>query len=319
MVPPTLLSAFQLPQSSLLTLTQYAFLATALACFAQAFCGHRRAIMEGPGGLWWGTILTITLGEASRGTPINDIATSLAVGIALSGVLTVLIGFSGLGHRLARLFTPSVMVLFMLMLGAQLTTIFFKGILRLPFGIADPNFKIQLPPFALSVAVMCLVLGMIIFLPQRFARYGLLVGTITGWLCGTFAFLLRTRSPVSCTGSGSRSAVAVLASVCDGGDCRSGKYQQSVSRCNSGHGCFYPQQGAGGSRVIVVALWQPGIYDTDNRTSGGNSIFTIFIHWFINPDWRLHAAFIYLWQRYLPSGGAGSGTGTDCFAVSLYP
>ena len=59
MVPPTLLSAFQLPQSTLLTLTQYAFLATALACFAQAFCGHRRAIMEGPGGLWWGTILTI--------------------------------------------------------------------------------------------------------------------------------------------------------------------------------------------------------------------------------------------------------------------
>lgn len=140
-VPPTLLSAFQLPQSSLLTLTQYAFLATALACFAQAFCGHRRAIMEGPGGLWWGTILTITLGEASRGTPINDIATSLAVGIALSGVLTMLIGFSGLGHRLARLFTPSVMVLFMLMLGAQLTTIFFKGMLGLPFGIADPNFK----------------------------------------------------------------------------------------------------------------------------------------------------------------------------------
>ncbi len=209
-VPPTLLSAFQLPQSSLLTLTQYAFLATALACFAQAFCGHRRAIMEGPGGLWWGTILTITLGEASRGTPINDIATSLAVGIALSGVLTMLIGFSGLGHRLARLFTPSVMVLFMLMLGAQLTTIFFKGMLGLPFGIADPNFKIQLPPFALSVAVMCLVLAMIIFLPQRFARYGLLVGTITGWLLWYFAFLLRIRSPVSCTGSGSRSAVAVL-------------------------------------------------------------------------------------------------------------
>ncbi len=53
----------------------------------------------------------------------------------------MLIGFSGLGHRLARLFTPSVMVLFMLMLGAQLTTIFFKGMLGLPFGIADPNFK----------------------------------------------------------------------------------------------------------------------------------------------------------------------------------
>ncbi len=124
-VPPTLLSAFQLPQSSLLTLTQYAFLyRTGLLR-----SGVLRSSSRYYGRARWpvvGTILTITLGEASRGTPINDIATSLAVGIALSGVLTVLIGFSGLGHRLARLFTPSVMVLFMLMLGAQLTTIFSK-------------------------------------------------------------------------------------------------------------------------------------------------------------------------------------------------
>lgn len=68
-VPPTLLSAFHLPADNLLMLTQYAFLTTALACLVQAFCGHRRAIMEGPTGLWWGAILTITLGEASRGTP----------------------------------------------------------------------------------------------------------------------------------------------------------------------------------------------------------------------------------------------------------
>ncbi len=259
-VPPTLLSAFQLPQSSLLTLTQYAFLATALACFAQAFCGHRRAIMEGPGGLWWGTILTITLGEASRGTPINDIATSLAVGIALSGVLTVLIGFSGLGHRLARLFTPSVMVLFMLMLGAQLTTIFFKGMLGLPFGIADPNFKIQLPPFALSVAVMCLVLGMIIFLPQRFARYGLLVGTITGWLLWYFCF----PSSHSLSGElhwqwfplgsgGALSPGIILTAVITG-----------LVNISNTYGAIrgtdvFIRSRARGIRVIVVALWRPDL------------------------------------------------------------
>lgn len=259
-VPPTLLSAFQLPQSSLLTLTQYAFLATALACFAQAFCGHRRAIMEGPGGLWWGTILTITLGEASRGTPINDIATSLAVGIALSGVLTMLIGFSGLGHRLARLFTPSVMVLFMLMLGAQLTTIFFKGMLGLPFGIADPNFKIQLPPFALSVAVMCLVLAMIIFLPQRFARYGLLVGTITGWLLWYFCF----PSSHSLSGElhwqwfplgsgGALSPGIILTAVITG-----------LVNISNTYGAIrgtdvFIRSRAQGIRVIVVALWRPDL------------------------------------------------------------
>ncbi len=368
-VPPTLLSAFQLPQSSLLTLTQYAFLATALACFAQAFCGHRRAIMEGPGGLWWGTILTITLGEVSRGTPINDIATSLAVGIALSGVLTMLIGFSGLGHRLARLFTPSVMVLFMLMLGAQLTTIFFKGMLGLPFGIADPNFKIQLPPFALSVAVMCLVLAMIIFLPQRFARYGLLVGTITGWLLWYFCF----PSSHSLSGElhwqwfplgsgGALSPGIILTAVITGLVNISNTYGAI-----RGTDVFYPQQGAGNTRyrrsfvatgfmtLITVPLavipFSPFVSSIGLLTQTGDYTRRSFIygsvicllvalvpaltrlfcsiplpvssavmlvsylpllfsviHWFINPDRRLHAAFVYLWQRYLPAGGTGSGT-----------
>ncbi len=53
--------------------------------------------MEGPTGLWWGAILTITLGEASRGTPLNDIASSLSVGIAISAMVTIFIGISGLG------------------------------------------------------------------------------------------------------------------------------------------------------------------------------------------------------------------------------
>ncbi len=143
-VPPTLLSAFHLPADNLLMLTQYAFLTTALACLVQAFCGHRRAIMEGPTGLWWGAILTITLGEASRGTPLNDIASSLSVGIAISAMVTIFIGISGLGHRLARLFTPAVMVFFMLLLGAQLTSIFLKVcwgcLLALPIPAPESNW-----------------------------------------------------------------------------------------------------------------------------------------------------------------------------------
>lgn len=180
-VPPTLVSAFHLPPGSLLMLTQYAFLSTAVACLLQAVFGHRRAIMEGPTGLWWGTILTITLAEASRGTPLNDIASSLAVGIAIAAVLTILIGISGLGNLLARLFTPTVMVAFMLLLGAQLTAIFFKGMLGLPFGIASSTVKLSLAPFGLSVAIMLLVIGLIIFLPQRISRYALLIGTLIGW------------------------------------------------------------------------------------------------------------------------------------------
>ncbi len=64
---------------------------------------------------------------------------------------------------------------------------------------------------------------------------------------------------MSCTGSGSRSAVAVLCAgdYSDGGDYRSGKYQQYL-RAIRGTDVFYPQQGAGNTRYLV-ALWRPDL------------------------------------------------------------
>ena len=197
-VPPTLQSAFQLPASALITLTQYGFITTGLACLAQALLGHRRAIMEGPTGLWWSTILTVTVGEAARGTPFASIASSLAVGISLSAIFTIIIGVSGIGHRLAKLFSPTVMVFFMLLLGAQLTTIFFKGMLGLPFSSTQANVGVQLAPFSLALAVMLLVLGMIIFLPDGIARYALLFGTLVGWA----GWYLLFRTPPATMASG---------------------------------------------------------------------------------------------------------------------
>ena len=180
-VPPTLQSAFQLPPEALFTLTQYAFIATGLACLAQVYLGHGRAIMEGPTGLWWGTILTVTLAESAQGTPLNSIASSLMTGIFLAALLTMAIGFSGLGHRLARLFSPTVMVVFMLLLGAQLTTIFIKGMLGLPFGVASGRVAIQAGPFALALLTMGLALAALIILPARYARYSLLIAVLLGW------------------------------------------------------------------------------------------------------------------------------------------
>ncbi len=79
--------AFQLPQSSLLTLTQYAFLAThwpaslrrSAVIVALLWKGRRPVVGNHPDYHPWRSIAR---------DPINDIATSLAVGIALSGVLT---------------------------------------------------------------------------------------------------------------------------------------------------------------------------------------------------------------------------------------
>jgi xanthine/uracil permease len=48
--------------------------------------------------------------RSRAGDAFDSIASSLAVGIFLSAVLTIIIGVSGIGHRLAKLFSPTVMV-----------------------------------------------------------------------------------------------------------------------------------------------------------------------------------------------------------------
>lgn len=180
-VPPTLKSAFHLSNDTTFMLMQYAFISTALACLLQVMWGHKRAIMEGPTGLWWGTMLSVTFAESAQGTPLADIGGSFVVGIALAGLLTVLVGISGLGQRLSRLFRPSVMVVFMFLLGAQLVSIFLKGMLGLPFGVITGRVTIQWLPFALASGVVGLIIAMIVLLPQRIGKFAILIGAIVGW------------------------------------------------------------------------------------------------------------------------------------------
>lgn len=180
-IPPTLQSAFQLSDATTLCLMQYSFIVTGLACVAQAVFGHQRAIMEGPTGLWWGVILTVTMAEAAQRTPLPVIGGSLAVGIALSGAITLVIGLSGLGHRIAALFRPAVMMVFMFLLGAQLLSLFIKGMLGLPFGVPQGAISIDFPSFVLALGVVALMVGIVVWLPSPWNQYALLAGTLLGW------------------------------------------------------------------------------------------------------------------------------------------
>ncbi|WP_159567671.1 uracil/xanthine transporter [Budvicia diplopodorum] len=180
-IPPTLQSAFHLSDSTTLCLMQYSFIVTGLACISQAAFGHRRAIMEGPTGLWWGTLLTVTLAESAQGTPLPVIGGSLAVGIIISGVLNIMVGLTGLGHRLAVLFKPGVMVVFMFLLSAQLVSLFLKGMLGLPFGVQTGPIAINFPAFFLALALVVLVIYIIVIVPPPYNKYSLLAGTLVGW------------------------------------------------------------------------------------------------------------------------------------------
>src|SRR5699024_7046450 len=131
-IPITVGAAFDLPQERVASLLQLSFIVTGLASITQPLLGHKRAVMEGQSGLWWGVILVLTTTAAAQGLPLDVAGGSLAVGIIISGVLTIIIGITGLGPRIARWFNPSVMGVFMFLFGCQLIGIFLKGMLGIP-------------------------------------------------------------------------------------------------------------------------------------------------------------------------------------------
>ena len=66
--------------------------------------------------------------------PLAVLGGSLTVGIIIVSILTFLIGVTGIGPRIAKLFNPAVMGVFMFLFGCQLIGIFLKGMLGIPFG-----------------------------------------------------------------------------------------------------------------------------------------------------------------------------------------
>lgn len=180
-IPITVGAAFGLSQERIAGLLQLSFIVTGIACMMQALVGHKRAVMEGQSGLWWGVILTLVSTAAAQGIPLEVLGGSLTVGIIISGILTLIIGISGAGPYIAKLFNPAVMGVFMFLFGCQLIGIFLKGMLGIPFGKVEGETGIDLSVSLLSIIIAVIVAIISIKAPAGIRRYGLLIGIAIGW------------------------------------------------------------------------------------------------------------------------------------------
>lgn len=186
-IPITVGAAFDLEPDKIITILNLSFIVTGIACMVQGLIGHRRAILEGQSGLWWGVILTLIATASAQGMPIEVLGGSLTVGIIISGILSMIIGIFGLGPLLSKLFNPTVMGVFMLLFGAQIIGIFLKGMLGIPFG--DPTAgQINLSVAMLSILVVALVVVIGSKAPSSIKRYSLLIGIIVGWIAYALIF-----------------------------------------------------------------------------------------------------------------------------------
>jgi xanthine/uracil permease len=120
--------------------------------------------------------------------PLDVLGGSLTVGILIVSVITLLIGLTGLGPRIAKLFTPAVMGVFMFLFGCQLIGIFLKGMLGIPFGNQATNPSIDVPVSLLAIVIAILIIIISVKAPTSVRRYGLLIGIIVGWIVYTIIF-----------------------------------------------------------------------------------------------------------------------------------
>lgn len=196
-IPITVGAAFQLPQAKIISLLQFSFLFTGLACILQALFGHKRSVMEGQSGLWWGVILSLCYAAPAQGISLTELGGSLAVGIIISGVMTIIIGLSGLSEHISKLFNAGVMAVFMFLLGCRLNGIFLQGMLGIPFGAQSATSQIDIPVFFLSSFVVIFVILLSVKASPTFSKYSLLIGIFAGWL---LFILLFDRQGVEVTG-----------------------------------------------------------------------------------------------------------------------
>lgn len=181
-IPITVGAAFELPQSKITGLLELSFILTGVACVMQALLGHKRPIMEGNSGLWWGVVLTLTSTAAAHGMSLSVLGGSLTVGIIISGILTVIIGLAGFGPYIAKLFNPGVMGVFMLLFGIKLIGIFMEGMLGIPFENSNDSVSIDIPVSILSILIVALVIFVSIKTPPAVRQYALLIGIVVGWI-----------------------------------------------------------------------------------------------------------------------------------------
>ncbi|GGA66099.1 putative purine permease YbbY [Ornithinibacillus halotolerans] len=186
-VPITVGAAYDLSQEHIVSMMQFSFIIGGIGCLLQAIIGHRRPIMDGPSGLWWGVILALSSMSAAQGIPLAEVGGSIAVGVIIAGVLTILIGITGFGYYLEKLFNPSVMGTFMLLFGVSLCISFFKYMFISP---TEGTIDIGMGLISLFIAILVIVLS--VKGSKKIAQYSMLIGIVVGW--PLFAVILGSES-----------------------------------------------------------------------------------------------------------------------------
>ncbi|TYR80007.1 purine permease [Priestia megaterium] len=184
-VPVVIASQFHLNAADSIEFLQRTLFVLAVSGLLQIFIGHKYPIMEGPAGVWWGVFsLYAGLGTVLFGSDSETLRVLQFTMIA-SGVIAILMSIFGLIDKLAKYFTPTVTGTYLILLVAQLSGSFLKGM----FGITESSPTIKLPIAFTSAAI--LLLAFYLLGHRTLNKLSIIITIIVGW--GLFNFLGLTK------------------------------------------------------------------------------------------------------------------------------
>lgn len=187
-VPLSIGTAFGLTEAETAGLIRTSFVTIGVMSLLQAIIGHRYPLLEGHGGIWWGLVLSLCASAPAMGLSYPELGGSLAVGMLLAGVVTIVLGAIGFIEILQRIFNPVVLVIYLFLLAVQLILYFFKGMMGIGEGGA-----INLPVAVLSVVIVIVVLVMSLKGKGSIANFSILFGMLGGWIA--YVLLFGSESP----------------------------------------------------------------------------------------------------------------------------
>lgn len=143
----------------------------------QGLLGHRLPIHEGPAGLWW-SVFTIYAGFIGVLYTSNiDALQALSGGLLVSGVFFIILAVTGFIGVLAKLFTPTVTFVYLMLLVLQLSGSFIQGM----FGISadHPLMDPWMALLSMIVVIAAYAFGRSKMMWLR--QYSVIFSLILGW------------------------------------------------------------------------------------------------------------------------------------------
>ncbi|MEY8367902.1 purine/pyrimidine permease [Anaerovoracaceae bacterium 42-11] len=170
--------ALGLSQAEVAAMLQRTFVLCGVMTLLQLRWGHRFPIQDGPAGLWSGLFLLMVSSALALGISLGVLRTNLEMGMLLAGVMVMALSASGLICLMAKLFTPIINGLLILLMVLQISSSIVKGML----GVSDSSRQIDGTSFLVAVFTMIVILLINLFTKGFIRSIATFIGMVAGWI-----------------------------------------------------------------------------------------------------------------------------------------